>query len=37
MTIEDAQNYLEPFTVTIPFNLEDICENNRDSAETPGK
>jgi hypothetical protein len=44
VTIEDPQTYLEPFTVTIPFNLqpdseliEDICENNRDSADNAGK
>jgi hypothetical protein len=40
VTIEDPQTYLEPFTVTVRFNLqpdseliEDICENNRDSTE----
>jgi hypothetical protein len=44
VTIEDLQTYLEPFTITVPFNLqpdseliEDICENNRDSTEIPGK
>ena len=44
VTIEDPQTYLEPFTVTIPFTLqadteliEHICENERDSAEIPGK
>jgi hypothetical protein len=44
VTIEDAQTYFEPFTVTVPFVLqadseliEDICENNRDLAEIPAK
>ena len=44
VTIEDAETYLEPFTVTVSFNLqpdseliEDICENNRDVTETPGQ
>jgi hypothetical protein len=44
VTIEDPPTYLEPFTVTIPFDLqpdteliEHICENERDSAEIPGK
>ena len=44
VTIEDPQTYLQPFTVTIPFSLqpdseliEDICENNRDSADNAGK
>jgi hypothetical protein len=43
VTIEDAETYLEPFTVTVPFNLrpdseliEDICENNRE-ADDAGK
>jgi hypothetical protein len=43
VTIEDAETYLEPFTVTVSFNLqpdseliEDICENNRE-ADTAGK
>jgi len=43
VTIEDPQDYLEPFTVTVPFNLqpdseliEDICENNRE-ADTGAK
>ena len=43
VTIEDPETYLEPFTVTVPFNLqpdseliEDICENNRE-ADTAGK
>jgi len=44
VTIDDPQTYLEPFTVAIPFVLqpdteliEDICENERDSAEIPGR
>jgi hypothetical protein len=43
VTIEDPETYLEPFTVTVPFNLqpdseliEDICENNRE-ADAAGK
>ena len=44
LTIEDSQTYLEPFSVTVPFNLqpdteliEDVCENERDSAHIVGK
>jgi len=44
VTIDDPQTYLEPFIVAIPFVLEpdtelieDICENERDSAEIPGR
>jgi hypothetical protein len=44
VTVEDPETYLEPFTVPMSFNLqpdteliEDICENERDSAEIPGK
>jgi hypothetical protein len=44
LTVEDAETYLEPFTLTVPFDLqpdteliEHICENERDSAEIPAK
>lgn len=44
VTIEDVETYLEPFTVTVPFNLqpdteliEDICENNRDASDVSAR